>query len=43
MALSPDVLGLLIAPAKLNQVCDTNFGAPVVPEVRRTHSVSRST
>ena len=28
-----------IAPARLARVCTTSFGNPVVPEVRRIHSV----
>src|SRR2546427_4716951 len=29
----------LMAPARLAKVCTTSFGTPVVPEVRRIHSV----
>ena len=31
----------LIAPARLAKVCTTIFGSPVVPDVRRIHSVSK--
>src|SRR5271169_48792 len=37
------VLLLSMAPARLAKVCTTSFGCPVVPEVRRIHSVWCST